>query len=85
MKSFIKKNQLAYLILFILLSVFALLFMRAWPNRNLQRQLTIGFGFIYFIWGVLTHVKSKKISAEIVFEYLSISMLAVLIIVLITF
>lgn len=85
MKSFLKKNQVAYLILFVLLSVFSLLFMRAWPDRNLQRQLTIGFGITYFIWGILTHVKSKKIGAEIIFEYLSISMLAVLIIVLITF
>jgi hypothetical protein len=84
MKSFLKKNQLAYLILFILLGLFALLFMRAWPNRELQRQLTLGFGITYFVWGVLTHVKSKKINSEIIFEYLAISMLAVLIIVLIT-
>lgn len=85
MKSFLKKNQLAYLILFLLLASFALLFMRAWPNRDLQRQIAIGFGIMYFIWGILTHVKSKKINTEIIFEYLSISMLAVLIIVLITF
>ncbi len=84
MKSFLKKNKLAYLILFLLLASFVFAFMRVWPNRQLQRYLTIAFGVSYFFWGVITHLKSKKINSEIVFEYLSISMLATLIIVLIT-
>jgi len=84
MKSFLKKNKLAYLILFILLESFVFIFMRAWPNRQLQRYVAVIFGASYFLWGIITHTKSKKINNEIVFEYLSISMLATLIIVLIT-
>ncbi len=84
MKSFLKKNKLAYLILFILLTSFVFVFMKVWPNRQLQRYATVIFGVSYFFWGVVTHIKSKRINSEIVFEYLSISMLATLIIVLIT-
>jgi len=84
MKSFLKKNKLAYLILFILLASFVFIFMRAWPNRQLQRYVAVIFGASYFLWGIITHTKSKKNNNEIVFEYLSISMLATLIIVLIT-
>lgn len=84
MKTFLKKNHIAYLFLLFLLCTFVFLFMRAWPDRQMQRYITIAFGALYFIWGIVTHIKSKKINSEIVFEYLSISMLAVLIIVLIT-
>ena len=84
MKFFLKKNQVAYLILFALLALFVFLFMQAWPNRQMQRYIALIFGILYFIWGIVNHIKSKKINSEIVFEYLSISMLAILIIVLIT-
>ena len=84
MKSFLKKNRLAYLILLLILFAFTVLFMQAWPDRSLQRQLVVGFGISYFGWGVLTHLKSKNINSEIVFEYLAIALLAVLLIVLIT-
>lgn len=84
MKSFLKANKLAYLILFVLLSLFVLFFTRAWPNKELQRYIAVIFGAVYFFWGIITHTKSKKINSEIVFEYLSIAMLATLVIVLIT-
>lgn len=84
MKGFLRKNKLAYLILFILLISFVFLFMQAWPNKELQRCIALIFGALYFFWGIISHTKSKKINSEIIFEYLSISMLATLIIVLIT-
>lgn len=84
MKSFLKKNQVAYLALFALLAGFSYLFMKTWPNVQMQRYLAVGFGVSYFLWGIITHVKSKRINSEIIFEYLSISMLAILIIILIT-
>lgn len=84
MKGFLRKNKLAYLILFVLLVSFVFLFMQAWPNKQLQRYIALIFGASYFFWGVISHTKSKKINSEIIFEYLSISMLATLIIVLIT-
>lgn len=84
MNEFFKKNKLAYLILFIFLFSFAFLFIKTWPNRQLQRYIAVGFGGFYFLWGIITHTKSKKINSEIIFEYLSIAMLATLIIILIT-
>lgn len=84
MKIFLKSHQLAYIFLFALLALFVYLFMNTWPNRQMQRYIAIIFGALYFLWGVISHTKSKKINSEIIFEYLSISMLAVLIIVLIT-
>lgn len=84
MKAFLKKNKLAYFLLFALLATFVFLFTKAWPNKILQRYITLIFGGLYFAWGIITHIKSKRINTEIVFEYLSISMLAILIIVLIT-
>ncbi len=84
MKSFLKKNRTAYLLLLLILTAFTVLFLRAWPDRELQRQIAIGFGVSYFSWGVLTHLKTKRINSEIIFEYLAIALLAVLLIVLIT-
>jgi hypothetical protein len=84
MKSFLKKNKVAYLILFFLLGAFVVLFTKAWPNKELQRYIAAIFGIAYFFWGIITHLKSKKINQEIVFEYLAITMLATLIIILIT-
>lgn len=84
MKSFLRKNKLAYLILFCLLTSFVFFFTKAWPNKELQRILTLIFGLSYFLWGVITHTKVKKINREIIFEYLAIAVLASLIIILIT-
>lgn len=84
MNIFLKKNYVAYLLLLILLGTFVFFFMRAWPDIRAQRLITLIFGILYFVWGIISHIKSKKINSEIVFEYLSISMLATLIIILIT-
>jgi len=84
MPKLLKKHRLAYLILFIFLLIFAYFFSRFWPNKMLQRYLAVGMGVFYFFWGVITHVKSTKLTSEIIFEYLAMSMLAVLLLILIT-
>lgn len=84
MKKFLQQNQFAYLILFLLLALFVIMFLQSWPNRLLQRTIAIGFGATYFIWGVITHTKSKRITMEVVFEYLGVAALATLLIILIT-
>jgi hypothetical protein len=58
--------------------------LQSWPNRLLQRAIAIGFGVTYFIWGVITHTKSKRFTMEVVFEYLGVAALATLLIILIT-
>lgn len=85
MKALLKKNKIAFLILLLVLVLFVFLFTRAWPDKELQRYLAAGMGVFYFLWGVFTHVKSKHINSEVIFEYLAISILATLIITLITF
>lgn len=84
MPKLLKKHRLAYLILFLSLAIFAFLFSRFWPDKMLQRYLAVAIGIFYFFWGVFTHVKSSKITSEIIFEYLAMSMLAVLLLILIT-
>jgi hypothetical protein len=84
MPKLLKKHRLAYLILFLALVSFAFSFYHFWPNKITQRYLAIGIGIFYLFWGLITHVKSTKITSEIVFEYLAISMLAVLLLILIT-
>jgi hypothetical protein len=84
MPKLLKKHRFAYLILFVVLTTFAFFFSRFWPNKTLQRYLAVGMGIFYFFWGVITHIKSIRITSEIVFEYLAMSMLAVLLLILIT-
>lgn len=84
MKKFLQQNQFAYLILFLLLALFTIMFLQAWPDRLLQRGIALGFGVAYFIWGIVTHTKSKRITMEVVFEYLGVAALATLLIILIT-
>jgi hypothetical protein len=84
MPKLLKKHRFAYLILFSVLAVFAFFFTKFWSNKTLQRYLAVAIGAFYFFWGLITHVKSSKITSEIVFEYLSMSMLAVLLLILIT-
>jgi len=84
MPKLLKKHRLAYAILFSVLAIFAFFFSRFWPNKMLQRYLAVGIGIFYFFWGLITHVKSTKITSDVVFEYLAMSMLAVLLLILIT-
>ena len=84
MKSLLKKHKWAYLILFSALLTFVFFFSRYWPDKMMQRYLSLGMGIFYFFWGLFTHVKSKKLTLEVAFEYLAMSMLAVLLLILIT-
>lgn len=84
MRKFFRKNKLAYTILLAGLLAFALVFSMLWPDREAQRMTAAAFGGGYFLWGILTHTKSKDLTREIVFEYLAIAILAVLIMILVT-
>ena len=84
MRSFLSKHRIAYLLLLAALLVFAFFFSRNWSNKLLQRYLAVAMGVFYFLWGALTHVKRKKFTSEVLFEYLAVSMLGVLLLILIT-
>lgn len=84
MRKFLRQNKLAYAILLLGLVAFAVIFSLLWPNREAQRVTAVIFGACYFVWGLVTHTKSKNLSKEIVFEYLAIAILAILLMILIT-
>ncbi len=82
-KEFIK-HKLAYIILFIFLSLAIFLFFAVWPDRVFQRYLIALMAMFYFFWGIISHVKTKKISRQVIFEYFGVSLLAGLLLLLVT-
>lgn len=80
----LKKHKLAYLILLIALILGLVLFLGAWPDHGLQRLIAIGIALFYFIWGLITHVQTSKLTKRIFLEYLTVSTVAGLLMVLIT-
>ena len=61
------------------------LFLGSWPDRQLQRLVSIGIAVFYIIWGVLTHLREAHLTNRVVLEYLGVGLLAGLLLVLITF
>jgi len=85
MKNQLKHHLIAYTILIILLVILSALYMRVWPNRLLMRVMSLVFGGVYFFWGVIAHVKTKRISVRVVYEYATVSLLVSLALLLVTF
>lgn len=72
----IKNHWFAYLILCLGLALMGTAYIYFWPNREYQRAVIIGLGIFYFLWGVVTHFKSQKITLRVISEYFAISLLA---------
>jgi hypothetical protein len=84
MKQEISRHALAYFILVLGIVIFVFLFLGAWPNRWIQRMIIIGMTVFYFLWGILTHFKTKTITKEVAYEYGSVAFLAAMVLFLIT-
>lgn len=80
-----KKHHKAYIVLILILLIFSLLFLHYWPNRDIQRFLIIFMSSFYFFWGVMVHSKMNKLHRHVIFEYLSVSLLAGSVLFLLTF
>ncbi len=80
----LKKHKLVYLILIVGLILGVTLFLGSWPDRRLQRLVSIGIAVFYILWGILTHLKENRITRRVVLEYLGVGVLAGLLLVLIT-
>ena len=78
------RHKLAYLILIIGLMLLTILFLAAWPNPWLQRIVVVAMSAFYVLWGVVTHLHADKITRRIVYEYLSMGVLAGMILFLVT-
>ena len=85
MWSEILKHKGAYIVLVIGLVIFAVSYMMVWPDKVLERIAIAGLAVGYFSWGLLTHVKSKRLTGFVVQEYAAISLLGALILLLLTF
>jgi hypothetical protein len=85
MKEELSSHKLAYFILITILLIFIVLFLAAWPNRLLQRYLAICIAGFYLCWGLITHIKAHHLSKRIFFEYLCVSILAGLLLFLVSF
>lgn len=81
----IKEHKLSYLVLIVGLILGVVLFLGSWPDRQLQRLVSIGIAVFYIIWGVLTHLREAHLTNRVVLEYLGVGLLAGLLLVLITF
>lgn len=84
MRSEFIRHRLAYIVLMVGIAIFVVLFLGAWPNRWIQRIVVLAMSLFYFIWGLLTHFKTKTITREVIFEYGAVSFLAALLLTLIT-
>jgi hypothetical protein len=80
----LKKHKLAYLFLIVGLILGVALFLGSWPDRRLQRLVSIGMATFYILWGILTHLRENRITRRVVLEYLGVGVLAGLSLVLIT-
>jgi hypothetical protein len=78
------KHKLAYFTLVVGLTAFVFCFLGFWPNRVLQRWSILGIEVYYFVWGVITHVKSDTLSKRVAAEYAGVAALAGAILLLIT-
>ncbi|MBT4124213.1 MAG: hypothetical protein HN981_00310 [Candidatus Pacebacteria bacterium] len=84
MRREILKHKVAYGSLLIALLFFTISFFSVWPNRLMQRVLVVGLAVFYFVWGLTTHVKSKKLTQYVVMEYLAMSLLVGILLFLVT-
>jgi len=80
----LKKHKIPYTILVVGLLTGLALFLGTWPNVVQQRLVILGIGVFYFIWGVVSHVKTSYVTKQVVLEYLGVSVLGMVMLVLLT-
>lgn len=78
-------HYIAYSILIAALAAVVLAFFAVWPNQIAQRYLILILSAFYFMWGVLAHTKTEHLTYRVIGEYLAISVLAGLLLSLVTF
>ena len=84
MKKEVLHHFMAYTVLLIGMAVFVLLMFYTYQIPHLQRTIIFGGCFFYFLWGSITHVKTKVFQRKVLYEYAAISCLAAILLVLLT-
>ncbi|MEA3355219.1 MAG: hypothetical protein U9Q63_01905 [Patescibacteria group bacterium] len=72
------KPAYSYLTLAIILGFLGLIFFQ-FPNFRIITSIIIGLS--YFLWGILIHVKDKTLYLPVILEYLTISLLSIVILI----
>lgn len=79
------KHAIAYTILILALLLIILSFFAAWPNIIAERYLVLIMVAFYFMWGIIFHTKTARLTTRVILEYLSVSLLAGALLLLVTF
>jgi len=80
----VKSHPVAYTILLILMVsvvIFSMVFLQ---SRIALRLGFLAFGFLYFVWGILTHSKSSSVTVAVMTEYAGVALLGTLLLLLLT-
>lgn len=81
----LKKHFVAYFFLVILLGAFAVAFFMFNSDKTIQRLLIGALTVVYFSWGIISHVKTKRMTGFVVQEYATVALLGALLLLLLTF
>jgi predicted lysophospholipase L1 biosynthesis ABC-type transport system permease subunit len=75
MQKELRKHVMAYAVLLAGFSMFLALFLAAWPDHTLQRIIIASFVLFYFLWGLMTHVKTTTLTRKVAIEYAAVALL----------
>jgi hypothetical protein len=78
------QHRLAYFVLLVMLVAISIAFAAVWPHRDLERIVIVILGLGYLLWGIVTHLHAERLSRRIVAEYATVSLLAVVVLWLLT-
>jgi len=84
MKRELLQHKFQYFVLIAGLGILTLIFLGVWPNRFLQRLVILCLSLFYMTWGITTHLHADTISKRIMYEYVAVSVLAGLLLFLVT-
>ena len=79
-----KHHLIAYSVLILGLVFMAGMYVYVWPDHRLMRFVALVLVAFYFLWGTITHVKTRHITLRVVYEYATVALLAGLALILIT-
>ncbi|MDQ5951368.1 MAG: hypothetical protein QG639_645 [Patescibacteria group bacterium] len=81
----IKKHLVSYTVLLIGIIAFCSTFFMVWPDRFKERITVIAFALFYILWGIATHAKKKQITSKVISEYVFVSVIGALLLLMLTF
>jgi len=69
-------HKLTYTVLLLGLLTFVWLFIWAGQRLVIQRYIMISLGVFYILWGLVTHISSRRVTNLLILEYIVVGVLA---------